>query len=315
MIVPTRSYSSNSYRYGFQAQEKDDEIKGEGNSINYKFRMHDPRVGRFFAVDPLMKEYPHYTPYSYSGNKVINHTEREGLEEEALAVAFGPPGWAYIAAKWIVIGTVAAVTVYTADKAIDHFRNAPDLVYEPISTLPKVDVDTKPTNSNKPNKKPKPIPVFPKVYPDTPDDDDDDSEYVYRAMAKDPVTGQPRISTSLDPSKTFSKDLGAKTDDVTPLLNSQGNVFLNWKDGGMSAAPTSDTSLLQGHIQQDLATGKRKLFRIKKTHLIANGLFGLEDKPGIHVAIKPKAEMSIEQFQTNIRNTRSLWEETTPKKK
>ena len=81
MIVPTRSYSSNSYRYGFQAQEKDDEIKGEGNSINYKFRMHDPRVGRFFAVDPLTSKYPWYTPYQFSGNKPIQFVELEGLEE------------------------------------------------------------------------------------------------------------------------------------------------------------------------------------------------------------------------------------------
>lgn len=60
----------------------DDEIKGEGNSINFKYRMHDPRVGRFFAVDPLSFKYPHYSPYAFSGNKVIAFTELEGLEEE-----------------------------------------------------------------------------------------------------------------------------------------------------------------------------------------------------------------------------------------
>jgi RHS repeat-associated protein len=81
MLVPNRHESSNSYRYGFQGQEKDDEVKGEGNSINYKYRMHDPRVGRFFSVDPLTAEYPHYTPYSFSGNKVIAYRELEGLEE------------------------------------------------------------------------------------------------------------------------------------------------------------------------------------------------------------------------------------------
>jgi RHS repeat-associated protein len=81
MLVPNRNFSSPSYRYGFQGQEKDDEIKGNGNSINYKFRMHDPRVGRFFAVDPLTAKYPHYTPYSFSGNKVIAWAELEGLEE------------------------------------------------------------------------------------------------------------------------------------------------------------------------------------------------------------------------------------------
>ncbi|WP_443135195.1 RHS repeat-associated core domain-containing protein [Flavobacterium sp. KACC 22763] len=81
MLVPSRHGSSDSYRYGFQGQEKDDEIKGEGNSLNYTFRMHDPRIGRFFAIDPLTKKYPHYTPYSFSGNKVIQYVELEGLEE------------------------------------------------------------------------------------------------------------------------------------------------------------------------------------------------------------------------------------------
>ena len=43
--------------------------------------MHDPRIGRFFAVDPLTAKYPWYTPYSFSGNKVIAFVELEGLEE------------------------------------------------------------------------------------------------------------------------------------------------------------------------------------------------------------------------------------------
>jgi hypothetical protein len=58
----------------------DDEVKGEGNSVNYKYRMHDPRVGRFFAVDPLTAKYPHNSPYAFSENRVINAVELEGLE-------------------------------------------------------------------------------------------------------------------------------------------------------------------------------------------------------------------------------------------
>ncbi|WP_452601296.1 RHS repeat-associated core domain-containing protein [Pontimicrobium sp. MEBiC06410] len=80
MLLPNRNASTDSYRYGFQGQEKDDEIKGEGNSLNYKFRMHDPRVGRFFAVDPLFKSYPANSPYAFSENRVIDQIEREGLE-------------------------------------------------------------------------------------------------------------------------------------------------------------------------------------------------------------------------------------------
>lgn len=81
MLVPNRHKSADEYRYGFQGQEKDDEIRGgEGNSINYTFRMHDPRVGRFFAVDPLGKKYPHNAPYAFSENRIMDGIELEGLE-------------------------------------------------------------------------------------------------------------------------------------------------------------------------------------------------------------------------------------------
>jgi RHS repeat-associated protein len=82
MVMPNRNDpGSSDYRYSFQGQEKDDEIKGEGNSINYKYRMHDPRVGRFFAVDPLNDKYPSNSPYSFSENDVIRAIELEGLEK------------------------------------------------------------------------------------------------------------------------------------------------------------------------------------------------------------------------------------------
>ncbi len=80
MLKPGRHGSVDKYRYGFQGQEKDDELKGEGNSLNYKYRMHDPRVGRFFAVDPLAPQYPWYSPYQFSGNTPIMSIELEGLE-------------------------------------------------------------------------------------------------------------------------------------------------------------------------------------------------------------------------------------------
>ena len=80
MQMPGRHQTSESYRFGFQGQEIDGEIKGEGNSVNYKYRMHDPRLGRFFAVDPLAAKYPYYSQYAFSGNRVIDAYELEGLE-------------------------------------------------------------------------------------------------------------------------------------------------------------------------------------------------------------------------------------------
>ncbi|OEK07298.1 hypothetical protein A8C32_17825 [Flavivirga aquatica] len=42
--------------------------------------MHDPRIGRFFAVDPLAKEYPWNSSYAFSENRVMDRIELEGLE-------------------------------------------------------------------------------------------------------------------------------------------------------------------------------------------------------------------------------------------
>jgi len=80
MTVPHRTFSSPEYRYGFQGQEKDDEVKGSGNSLNYTFRMHDPRVGRFLSIDPLQKSFPWNSSYSFSENRVIDMIELEGGE-------------------------------------------------------------------------------------------------------------------------------------------------------------------------------------------------------------------------------------------
>ena len=92
MLVPNRHGSSNSYRYGFQGQEKDDELKGEGNSLNYTFRMHDPRVGRFLSLDPLSSEFPWNSPYSFAENRVIDCIELEGAEQHYYWLKFNKNG-------------------------------------------------------------------------------------------------------------------------------------------------------------------------------------------------------------------------------
>jgi hypothetical protein len=59
--------------------------------LNYTFRMHDPRIGRFFAVDPLFKDYPCNSPYSFAENDVIAYAELEGGEKtDATSKAFVP---------------------------------------------------------------------------------------------------------------------------------------------------------------------------------------------------------------------------------
>jgi RHS repeat-associated protein len=73
---------SDGYRYSFQGQEHDDEVKGEGNSVNYKYRMHDPRVGRFFAVDPLAVQRSWVSPYNFVQNNPITRVDPTGALDD-----------------------------------------------------------------------------------------------------------------------------------------------------------------------------------------------------------------------------------------
>ncbi len=66
------------YRYGFNGKEKDNNVKGQGNSYNFGARMYDPRVGRFLSIDPREKDYPYFTPYCYAGNSPIMFIDENG---------------------------------------------------------------------------------------------------------------------------------------------------------------------------------------------------------------------------------------------
>jgi len=59
----------------------DNELKGEGNSIDYEKRFFDPRIGKFLSIDPLIKDFPHYSPYQFAGNTPIWAIDLDGAEE------------------------------------------------------------------------------------------------------------------------------------------------------------------------------------------------------------------------------------------
>ena len=79
---PGQKIRRTTYTFAFQGQERDDEIRGRGNSYAFTYRIHDPRLGRFLSIDPLARNYPYYSTYSFSGNRVIDMIELEGAEPE-----------------------------------------------------------------------------------------------------------------------------------------------------------------------------------------------------------------------------------------
>ncbi|UTW62191.1 hypothetical protein KFE98_19640 [bacterium SCSIO 12741] len=54
---------------------------GGGDMVAFKYRMHDPHIGRFLSLDPLAPKYPHNSPFAFAENSVIAFIELEGLEK------------------------------------------------------------------------------------------------------------------------------------------------------------------------------------------------------------------------------------------
>lgn len=79
------SYSrenSTKNRFLFQGQEHIDDL--DLNWDSFKWRNHQPDIGRFFNIDPLAESYYYNSPYAFSENKVTAHVELEGLEAESI---------------------------------------------------------------------------------------------------------------------------------------------------------------------------------------------------------------------------------------
>ncbi len=93
-LLPGRNYSSDAYRFGFQGQEKDNEVYGsEGTSYALDYRMHDARVGRFLSIDPLAFLFPWNSPYAFSENRVLDTVELEGSEAVPTPDKAEDPKW------------------------------------------------------------------------------------------------------------------------------------------------------------------------------------------------------------------------------
>jgi RHS repeat-associated protein len=74
--------SSFANRWKFQEQERITEMGLNWDS--FKWRNHQPDIGRFFNIDPLAEKYYYNSPYAFSENKVTGHRELEGLEAESI---------------------------------------------------------------------------------------------------------------------------------------------------------------------------------------------------------------------------------------
>ena len=75
--MPDRAFSTG-YRFGFNGMEKDDEVKGAGNSLDFGARVYDSRLGRWLSLDPLQDKYPDLSPYNFCRNNPAVFIDPDG---------------------------------------------------------------------------------------------------------------------------------------------------------------------------------------------------------------------------------------------
>jgi RHS repeat-associated protein len=124
MLMPERSYTATTegYRFGFQGQEGDDEVNGKGNSYAFKYRIYDPRLGRFLSIDPLYRKYPSNGSYNFSENIVINAIELEGLEAFFIhGLRSSHEDWAKEGFQRVITTTIAMTSNNTIENANAQF--------------------------------------------------------------------------------------------------------------------------------------------------------------------------------------------------
>jgi RHS repeat-associated protein len=100
--------------------ESDDDMKGDGLDYTTEYRQYDPRVGRWFSPDPIVK--PWESPYAAFANNPIYFTDPSGLNPEDPE---GPPA----------TGTEGEVWTYTSkDGKTQYWQYSGSLgafVYDP----------------------------------------------------------------------------------------------------------------------------------------------------------------------------------------
>ena len=93
MLEPGRSYSSSSYRYGFNGKENDNEVKGVGNQQDYGMRIYDPRIVRWLSVDPMFQKQPDQSVYkAFNNNPIIFIDPDGGTEFETVVMVNAKTG-------------------------------------------------------------------------------------------------------------------------------------------------------------------------------------------------------------------------------
>jgi RHS repeat-associated protein len=135
-----RSWQSERYRFAFNGMEQDASF-GE-RSLDFGARIYSSAVARWLSVDPLIKKFPAYTPYSFVNNMPIWAIDPDGRDiiilsdktaagnqgHQAILIGNNVNGWTYISKDGSPGGYTGAygTPIYVVEKfdTIEEFRNS-----------------------------------------------------------------------------------------------------------------------------------------------------------------------------------------------
>jgi RHS repeat-associated protein len=94
-----------SYRYGFNGKENDNEVKGQGNQVDFGDRIYDSRLGRWLSIDKHAFKYPAFSPYSSFDNNPIYKIDIKGNDGIGVVVqnANKTGGTVFVTATYYIV--------------------------------------------------------------------------------------------------------------------------------------------------------------------------------------------------------------------
>ncbi len=111
-LLPGRNFSADSYRFGFNGQEKDDEVhNATGTSVNFDARIYDPRVARWLSLDPKATKYPSESNYAYTSDNPVLFVDEDGKDRTYYLKVIDKQGNGHLIATRVVRNNEVAAKV------------------------------------------------------------------------------------------------------------------------------------------------------------------------------------------------------------
>ena len=107
--------------------EKDDEVKGIGNSLDFGARIYDPRLGRWLSVDPDQAKFTSLSPYCAFNNSPLLMVDPTGKGAKVVKVMEN--------GKVVALKVVSTIYVYSTIASIQNdIANHANNIQEEINT-------------------------------------------------------------------------------------------------------------------------------------------------------------------------------------